>query len=82
MDREDPWDAYYCLGIDNHSHSQGQLSLFWQRSTVLVVGAFLHSLQMLAASMGMRWDKILEFQVWVTELYKMVSTFIMLIRID
>lgn len=32
---------------------RGQLSLFWQMSTVLVVGAFLHSLQMLAAEMGM-----------------------------
>lgn len=31
-----------------------QLSLFWQRSTVLVVGAFLHSLPTLAAEMGMR----------------------------
>lgn len=32
---------------------RGQLSLFCQRSTVLVVGAFPHSLQMLAAEMGM-----------------------------
>ena len=57
-----------------------------------MVGAFLHSLQMLAAEMGTRSDKILEFQesdnralnqVWVTELYRIVSTFIMLlIRID
>lgn len=48
---------------------RGQLSLFWQRSTVLVVGAFLHSLQMLAAEMGMRSES--PYRVWVTELYRL-----------
>lgn len=71
---------------------RGQLSLFWQRSTIIVVGAFPNYLQILATKMGTPWDKMLKFQelddralylVWVTELYRIASTFItLLIPID
>lgn len=70
-------------GASYHFSGRGPQSLWWCFSTFL---------QMLAAEMGTRSDKILEFQesdnralnqVWVTELYRIVSTFIMfLIRID